>query len=271
MYELSCCDPPDFLPRHLVSIPSFYTSATHVFGGVLYHGLVDDGSGGWIREDTITKKVFIISHATPSDTLERLLYDFNLGVGDTFKSEIGGIVYDQNRVIGLDSTIINGLWYKIWTFSAEYFGSIDYTVIEEIGCVNGLLYPINQYLSFEFSSQMICFKTHGLAYPLSNPVITGGLLGPLTFDNLTNCSPSLSQYELMPQNNFTIFPNPTESKITISSTEKINQVTITNLLSQTIFSHEYNAEKIQVDVATLPPGIYLIRINGTEVRQFVRQ
>jgi hypothetical protein len=51
----------------------------------------------------------------------------------------------------------------------------------------------------------------------------------------------------------------------------ITALAITNLIGQTISSHEYHAETVQVDVADLPPGVYFVKINGTEVRKFVKQ
>ncbi len=68
-----------------------------------------------------------------------------------------------------------------------------------------------------------------------------------------------------------IYPNPAQNELTIISSDKINQITITNLLGQKVYTNEYNTEKVQVDVASLPASVYLIRINGTEVRKFVKQ
>jgi Secretion system C-terminal sorting domain len=72
--------------------------------------------------------------------------------------------------------------------------------------------------------------------------------------------------------NIHLFPNPTTTSLTIQSTNQpINQLTITNLLGQVTYTHEYNTEKVQIDVADLPKGMYLIRINGSEVRKFVKR
>ena len=68
-----------------------------------------------------------------------------------------------------------------------------------------------------------------------------------------------------------IYPNPATTSLTITSGENIKTLTITNLLGQPIYSHGYNTDKAEVDVSTLPTGIYLIRINGTEVRKFVKE
>ncbi len=72
-------------------------------------------------------------------------------------------------------------------------------------------------------------------------------------------------------NTIKLYPNPGKSELNIAAIDKITSVNIKNLLGQTVYIHEYNTEKVQVDVSNLPSGIYLIKINGTEVRKFVKQ
>lgn len=67
------------------------------------------------------------------------------------------------------------------------------------------------------------------------------------------------------------YPNPATTSLTITSTNKISQLTITNLLGQTVYTHEYNTQKAEVNVADLPTGVYFIKINGSEVRKFVKE
>ena len=80
----------------------------------------------------------------------------------------------------------------------------------------------------------------------------------------------VNNISLMP-NQLQLYPNPATTSITITSTEKINQITINNLIGQMLYNHEYNIEKVQVDVASLPNGIYFVKINGSEVRKFVKE
>ncbi len=68
-----------------------------------------------------------------------------------------------------------------------------------------------------------------------------------------------------------IYPNPTTTSLTITSSNAINQITITNLLGQTIYSHQYNAEQVQVDVSGFVAGVYFVKVNGVEVRKFVKE
>ena len=68
-----------------------------------------------------------------------------------------------------------------------------------------------------------------------------------------------------------LYPNPTQNELTISSTTTITHITIANLIGQTLYNNEYNTPEVKVNVAGLSPGIYLIRINDTEVRKFVKE
>jgi hypothetical protein len=70
---------------------------------------------------------------------------------------------------------------------------------------------------------------------------------------------------------FHLYPNPATTSLTISSTNNINSITITNLLCQTVYTHKYNSEQVQVDVSYLPNGVYFIKVNGSAVRKFVKE
>jgi len=70
---------------------------------------------------------------------------------------------------------------------------------------------------------------------------------------------------------YSIFPNPTTNSITIISSEIITTVEILNLSGQMINANRYNANKVQIDIAELPAGTYVFRINGSGVRKFIRQ
>jgi len=68
-----------------------------------------------------------------------------------------------------------------------------------------------------------------------------------------------------------LFPNPTSNVLTIFSPIPIYQIIITDLLGQNVYTHEYNTQEVQIDVANLPKNMYFIRINGSEVRKFVKE
>ena len=71
----------------------------------------------------------------------------------------------------------------------------------------------------------------------------------------------------------TLFPNPANDELTITSSGKISGIKITNLLGQTVYSRQFagGSGQVRVDVSAFPPGVYFVKINGTEVRKFVKE
>ena len=68
-----------------------------------------------------------------------------------------------------------------------------------------------------------------------------------------------------------IFPNPVQDELTIKASKDIDQVTITNILGQTIFAQAYNSWVVQIPVGNFSPGVYFVRINGATIRKFVKE
>ena len=85
------------------------------------------------------------------------------------------------------------------------------------------------------------------------------------------CSTGISNINNPAVTKFSAYPNPTTTELTITSTDKITSIAITNLIGQTVYSNYYHNEKVQVNVSDLPAGMYLVRINGTEVGKFVKE
>jgi len=74
------------------------------------------------------------------------------------------------------------------------------------------------------------------------------------------------------ENSITIFPNPATSTLTIQSTNApVNNISITNVLGQTVYTQECNAQQIDVDVSALAAAVYFVKVNGSAVRKFVKE
>lgn len=68
-----------------------------------------------------------------------------------------------------------------------------------------------------------------------------------------------------------LYPNPAFDLITVSSGEKIGSICIINLLGQTVYKNTCQRKELQVNITDLPAGVYLVKINGIDVRKFVKQ
>jgi len=77
---------------------------------------------------------------------------------------------------------------------------------------------------------------------------------------------------LYPSNdgNAIVYPNPATTKLIVTAPNTITTISIINLTGQMVYHHEDNTKKVQIEVADFPTGIYFVKINGTEVRKFVK-
>ena len=153
----------------------WYSSSSAYIGdtaisGTVYHRLrTSDAAGNFpiaaVREDTTLQKVFF-RLLSGSDTVEHILYDYNLGLSDTLKIDVGAKHF-RYVVRAVDSVQMDGAYYKRW----EVYGLspllVVYYLIEGIGSSRtplSVLFPN----SFENANQLRCFSNNGL-HPRCTP------------------------------------------------------------------------------------------------------
>ena len=68
-----------------------------------------------------------------------------------------------------------------------------------------------------------------------------------------------------------LYPTPAQNELTFNSSYPITTLVISNIVGQVVYNNWYNAHTVQVDVSNLTAGLYSVRINGTEVRKFIKQ
>lgn len=73
--------------------------------------------------------------------------------------------------------------------------------------------------------------------------------------------------------NFMFYPNPAENNLTISaSADRIQVVHITNMLGQSMIRlQDVDKEVIAVDLSNLLPGVYMLHVNNSIARSFVKR
>ena len=72
------------------------------------------------------------------------------------------------------------------------------------------------------------------------------------------------------KNEINVFPNPALGSLTITATELITTVTITDIYSKQITTLHPNAKETQINLAGLPSGIYFVQVNGIITQRFVK-
>ena len=68
-----------------------------------------------------------------------------------------------------------------------------------------------------------------------------------------------------------IYPNPTTGTVTIWTSKALHNVTISNLLGQTVQHHTELNNNVVIDLSALPAGIYMLRVNEDQVFKVIKE
>lgn len=236
----------------------------------------------FVRKDSLTGAIYAMVPAnTYTDSTDRLLYDFKMSKGDTYTHYIRTydnskmqFIYDTTRYVVLetDSVLINGLLHRV-----QYISSVGtffkrryvFTVIEGIGSISGMTWPLHYSNRYYDDETTDCFyNRHGIPV-LAQPVIAKHFLSDTTsnyyaldtFDN--SCPPKLSILQTtIPDNQIAIYPQPAKSHVIINWRTRIadGRIVIINIQGQIIMDKAIaNEERINLRIEQ-PPGIYAYKI-----------
>ncbi len=204
---------------------------------------------GAIRQDSVHKKVY---YCAVSTTTDRLLYDFNLNIGDTLPTSYNNCC-DSNYVSSIDSILIGTTYRKQYHISTGILAgnSTNYVqLIEGIGSTLGLAYQITP--GFESGSNLNCFIQNNVTV-YTNPQQQG-----------VGCDLSIGIKIINRQLTFNISPNPSSGNISIAGNIKnIDELKVTDMLGQLVYEAKPNTINTTL---TLPDtGVYFITLtSGTE-------
>ena len=71
-------------------------------------------------------------------------------------------------------------------------------------------------------------------------------------------------------NEYSVYPNPANSVVTISG-ENILNIEIFNIMGQTVFSKICNADEHTINIANLNSGVYLIKVGTASGKEFAKR
>ena len=201
---------------------------------------------GLCREDTSQNKVYILP---ANDTVEKVLYDYNLQVGDTFAYQFWGIGSKNEKgvVVYIDSVLVAGYYHKIWGFDSYNINTYN-VIIEGVG-IMGWGKP-------EAGRGVICFSRNGIMVPIKNYIDARSCAL-----NVTNVSTN--------NQTITISPNPANphSKITFPYTIQSGRLTITDVLGKTVCNKTIN-NQAAVTIGEMPAsGFYLYQLTDLTQNQ----
>ncbi len=213
-----------------------------------------------LREDVTTQKVFAFH---PTDSVERILYDFSATVGDTVESQsiyTGWLGWSQPflfQVLAVDSISILGNYHKrLKVKSLCEIQPIEDYWVAGIGSVSAGLFDAGMYgfcgaICFSAPPVLLCYERDGNLL-IDNP----------SYDNCIEFP--LGTKELEQEIGVSIYPNPTSDIVTITSKEIIDNYSIYSINNQLILSKKNNSNFVEVSFANLPSGVYFVKINTSK-------
>ena len=88
----------------------------------------------------------------------------------------------------------------------------------------------------------------------------------------TETTSSVAQLSIpLPLAGVSVYPNPARTEVTLSAAYNISKATIYDFTGRAIFTHEYNAQQVRMDISGLLSGIYFIRINDGDTVKFLKE
>lgn len=194
------------------------------------------GYKGCIRQSIIDKKVYCI---LPNDTIEHLIFDFNIQVGDSIPT-IPYPCYSKIFVSQIDSVLIGTTYRKRWVGSGL-------VIIEGIGANWEFLNPMCEIID-RVTGMLTCFRQNGTTiYP----------------DSLNNCSlitniNSISNtYSLVK-----LFPNPFHLSMTVVLSVEKATMEIYNSFGEFVRVVRISDYSAVINRNSLTDGIYFYRLSN---------
>jgi len=194
------------------------------------------------REDSM-KRIWAIGSW---DTIERLLYDFSVNVGDTVYVDY----FWQSAVVdSIDSVLINNSYRKTILLHDQNWSTHEW--IEGIGSMDGLL---SWQMVSSFSERLICHSQHDQLY--------------YSVYTYCHCDHNLNGVAEQEEEHLNIYPSPSNGGFEVDNVVGAMRLEMFDASGRLVKQQEI-ADHLYVDCAQLPDGIYFIRLIGEDDRRIV--
>ena len=230
---------------------------------------------GYIREDTISKKVYylrcipygVLCSDLRCDTMEVLLYDFDLSPGDTVSISQNG-QFNYTELI-FDTVVVdsgNSFNRKYLLYDFQDFNRLEPICwVEGVGSLSGLQNNTYRWVGhFQFETLLCNYNNDSLIFHF-NPYTIYDTLCILNVPVGIEESPTLQA---------SIFPNPASEQIEIAvpadAVSKYDNLlfSLYDVTGRSVYSQNIASEKSIARIAHLPQGIYYWRMaSGKESLQ----
>jgi hypothetical protein len=231
--------------------------------GTIYR-LEPNGAGGFNRIYETKLSVLIAGFLVGSNA------SYVLGAYNEFYEYIEPISNDTIHLVGFEANILGG-GHPIWNgyYKGALFAKRDSNGQYSIEEINGTIGANNPALVANR-----CYVAS--PFPGESSVYFGGF-DPNSYSSTNMAWVYKKDYQVNEiddltkhKNNFVIYPNPSSNELFIES-EKLEgyEFNIINLLGKKVASGWINGQTETVDISSLPPNVYILRIDNEAV-EFVK-
>lgn len=232
-----------------------------VIGGTTYHKLYQSFNDavldeseyiGGLREDA--GKVYYIGASSSS---EKLIYDFNVVVGDTITNAFTG---SKDAVVhSIETVIISGVSHKRINFTMATSTAVwpGGAWIDGIGnsSLGGLLGSPTMQPTCDCATNTVCLTLGGTTEEYKNPSYASiDCQSSVHTANVNMNTPAVS-----------VIPNPVTGTghLMIPAEGKFNTIAIYSIVGRKVYSSSLNgAASIEIDQANFVPGVYMYQLSG---------
>ncbi len=240
---------------------------------------------GYIREDTIARKVYFLDK---EGTAEDLLYDFSLTLGATtqldFPGNSGSFPAGMYTVTNVDSVMTRVGYRKRFELLSPSSDALIY--IESIGCVMHPLYLYSYFYQggffmgagptchYDYDMGLACKESDNEKYYQSCTYTLAQMNGCIyKYDSCNYYSNCSNVKELDSFTEHRLIPNPASEKTTLELTMNkqmaatINLYNVSGQLVKEVYSDVLVKGKntISIDLSSYKNGYFFLKVSGDEV------
>ena len=199
---------------------------------------------GYLRNDSINKKVFVRS---VDSSFDALVYDFNMQFGDTITTAskaraLYGLYPTTYVVDSISFIFIAGKNRKVFYVYDPQKRWNRFEIIEGIGSSGGFL--SSQYVDNLNRTELVCYDSP--------------LIGAYSPSNSCPLSTSIESSAIDAEE-LQIYPNPTNGIVYIESTADLKEVNVYNSAGEKILNHRPQSSKFNFEILGAR-GLYFIQL-----------
>jgi Secretion system C-terminal sorting domain len=198
----------------------------------------------WLRQDTALRQVYVVM---PGDTMEILLYDFNMQLGDTVQGLIGAY---SNYVSSIDSTLVGNAYHKRFWLTAFGGSQLGYdsayaAITEGLGSSKGMMIAISP--DTTNFGVLLCAYDNGL---------------PVWPSNQSGCIIPTGLHDKPEMAIFSIYPNPAQNQVFVKTNGEPVTITILNSVGQVFCQRKSTSNETEIDLSGYCSGLYFVQVDS---------